>query len=1117
MKSRTTHIWISASLALGLLVAGVWLLVRPTTLTPESQLAQQTQAQALGVTPERFSPGPGGEEEEGGEGQVLLSVADYFVTRYTYPTGEFDATWLAASAEQAKLVPTGIPAGTYELQRNVNGTQAVLDLDPLQFTSLGPQPLQSNGCQGCFPYGLVSGRIEVIVTDPISTNIAYFGSDGGGVWKTTNCCSAATTWTHVTDDENLYGLAVDDLVIDPNNHNILYGGTGDLNFGSFSFGTVGVLKSTDYGETWELLGTDVFTPGYPRPTSFPQYQAIGKVRVDPRNSNTVIAGTKTGLFFSYDAGVNWTGPCLTNNFSAQRQDITGLIVHDNGTNTLLYAAVGTRGFNTTVQPDLNLNGANAVYSTTVPSNGCPASWNLLNTGWPAGTGGGTPYPTNTIGRVEIAMAPSNPNVIYAQVADIPNAGGHLGVWRTDNGGATWVQASGPSGPGGCDGPGNQSWYNQILAVDPNNSSTVWMGTIDQFRSTNAGATFSNASCGYSGGTDLHVDQHALAYVGGTSNQLLIGSDGGIYYSPNANAADINSVTFTQLNNTVSTIEFYSGDITNNFAYDTDPGINAGAQDNGSSVFVWNNIPPGPAIWQVKRGGDGMYARIEQLQGLRWYQESQNGNIYVSTTGPNGTYVSAENNWGGDRLSFVFPYEMDKFDCSGGSVCGHMIAGTYRVWETISGAIPATSWYINSPDLTKNTLGNRSFINQLSYAPTDNSIAMVGTNDGNVQFGFGLGQGGANTASWVNVTDNNTILPNRPVLDVTVHHITPTIGFAAVGGFDNNTPSTPGHVFQVTCNADCSSFTWENKTGNLPNIPADSIITNPNIPEQVFVGTDWGLYYTNDIRQDPPVWEHFTAGLPAIMIWDMAVDREGTTLAVFTRSRGAYVWPLPVGYDVTASTSVETGEPGTTVVHHFTVTNEGQDDAYTFSVNNDEWAATIVSGQPISLTAGVSTVVSVEVQIPVTATYNQLDEFDFVVQSVVDPDVSVSAIGRTIADGTAAVQISGDQTGEAEEGEVVTYTVHITNTGTVTDSFDITVGSSVWSVSTSTGSVGPLGVGETAVFEVYVTVGTGTADSVEVTVTSQFHNTVSNSVTLTTTAIIPPPTGFTIYLPTVQRP
>ena len=115
--------------------------------------------------------------------------------------------------------------------------------------------------------------------------------------------------------------------------------------------------------------------------------------------------------------------------------------------------------------------------------------------------------------------------------------------------------------------------------------------------------------------------------------------------------------------------------------------------------------------------------------------------------------------------------------------------------------------------------------------------------------------------------------------------------SACGGFNQNTPTTPGHVFRLECTSNCASFTWSDKTGNLPNIPANTIAANPHMPQQVFVGTDWGLYYTDDINVSTPVWQRHE-GLPHVMIWDMAIDRGFTTLAVFTRSRGAWAWPLP---------------------------------------------------------------------------------------------------------------------------------------------------------------------------------------------------------------------------------
>ena len=189
------------------------------------------------------------------------------------------------------------------------------------------------------------------------------------------------------------------------------------------------------------------------------------------------------------------------------------------------------------------------------------------------------------------------------------------------------------------------------------------------------------------------------------------------------------------------------------------------------------------------------------------------------------------------------------------------------------------------------LGNRSFINQLAYAVSNPSVAIVGTNDGNVQIGFNLGTGVANQANWVNVTGNNTVLPNRPIMDVVTDPLDPLVGYAAVGGFDQNTPTTPGHVYQVICTANFASFQWSDKSGNLPNIPANSIVTNPLSPAQVFVGTDWGLYFTNDITAATPVWMRHE-GVPHVMIWDMAIDRGFTTLALFTRSRGAWAMRLP---------------------------------------------------------------------------------------------------------------------------------------------------------------------------------------------------------------------------------
>ena len=871
------------------------------------------------------------ENEEQEQGRPPVD-GDYWAIRVGYAGDphnlRFEPRWLLASAEQDRHIASGVPAGEKSYRKAAGST---LGLDPNAFTLLGPNPLAGEG----FGNGNNAGRTNVVVSDPDDPTIAYLGSDGGGVWKTTNCCTASTSWTIKTDFPEIASMAIGDITIDPSNHQVMYAGTGDLRYGSFSFGAAGVLKSTDKGETWTLLGEDVFNPFYgPSGGGFPQYQAIGKVVVDPHNSSNVIVGTKTGVYFSYDAGTNWTGPCYTNTFSsgagAQRQDMTGLLAVDQAGSTVLYAAVGTRGLPTPVQPDLVNNGANGVYRTAMPASGCPAvaNWTLLSSGFPAGTGNGTPNTTR--GRLEIAVAPSDSLTLYAMFANVSTRG-VLGVWKTTNGGDTWTQVGTPSGAG------TQMWYDAGVTVSPTDPNVLFISTVDLFRSLDGGATYLNLTQAYNGGP-VHPDNHARTIVGGDANHVINGNDGGVYYVSNAlTATSAFNADWVAMNDTLPTIEIYHGDVTADFATSASPGATAGFQDNGSATVVYAG-PPAPAAWNATYGGDGIVSRIEPVLQQRWYYSSQNGDVVVSTNGPDEPESSASGGWSSDVLSFVFPFEIYRYGvldapgsgCTAAQGCTHLIAGSNRVWETTSGGVNGAGWAAKTPNLTKNNLilgsDNRSFINNVHYSISDPSVAIVGTNDGNVQYVFGLGAAGAATP--VDVTGSNSVLPNRPILDVATDPFNPLVGYAAVGGFSANSPTTPGHVMQVTCTAQCASFTWVDKSGNLPDIPANAVIVNPNIPNQVFAGMDWGLYYTDNINANPPVWQRFE-GLPHVMVWSFSIDRGFTTLAAFTRSRGAWAWPLPQPSGGTADVGVTIAtdadaRAGTQFDYTMTVTNNGPD-------------------------------------------------------------------------------------------------------------------------------------------------------------------------------------------------
>jgi hypothetical protein len=929
--------------------------------------------------PERYMPVPGG--SSGDEARGLAELEQYWWDRLTYPTGRFDPAWVRAAAAQHARMASGVPAGPY-LKLDLANPNA---LSTTNFTALGPQPLRMTGCSGCFDYTTTEGRVNAIAVDPTTTIngsiVAYSGAVGGGVWKTTNCCSANTTWTVVTDDPLISTTAIDTVTIDPSNHNTIYAGTGDLNFGSFSMGSQGILKSTDAGATWTVLGADVFGMVYTEPPGqFPQYNAVGKVRVDPNNSNQVVAGTKQGVYFSYDGGVNWTGPCFTNNFSTQRQDVTGLELSNmGGGNTRIIAAIGTRGFATTVQYDLNQNGANGLYSATMGSTGCPSFTSIASnangfvfgnqvtgspytTGASMNAGSGSPFVNTTtgnqLGRIDVAVAPSNANYIYAQGQSIaPNNNGgcgntngcQLGAWASTDGGATWSYMEGSQGGSlrnctGGQGDYPQNWYDQGVAVDPNNPDRVFFDTFDVWFATRTGTIWNDTSCGYSGVSPhpVHVDQHALAFVPGSSSILVIGNDGGVHGTTNADIVNqTQDPTWFNMDTGINTIEFYSGDISGNFANAASPQASGGSQDNASASVTFTGTPTGPVLWQVGIGGDGFYSRIDPVgtgTSLRFWQGQNNGALHrcvsncTAQFAPWGGNVSGgSGNWSNDTRSFILPYDLFHGGIPGGDDCppagvpggcGHLIAGTTRVWETILGGSSSFSpgnWYVtNNPitqNMTKQTLGNRSHINQVKYSPKYQSVAMVGTNDANAWIGFNLGTGTQAQANWVNITNNNTVLPLRPVLgialDPSVSAANLPVGYAGVGGFNANTPTTPGHVFQVTCTANCGSFTWADKTGDLPDIPVDSIIVNPNNPQQVFAGTDWGVYYTDDVTVASPVWQRFENGLPHAMVWDMQIDRGSTTLSVWTRSRGAYVFPLPGGGPTPTPTPTATATPSAT--------------------------------------------------------------------------------------------------------------------------------------------------------------------------------------------------------------
>ena len=218
------------------------------------------------------------------DGERMIDQETYWNHRLTYPTGKFNPEWVRRAAQQDAQIKRGVPAGRKRGQPSIRALRSnadggatslavnnslapssggnVADIDSVTagtaFLAIGPQPEHMTGCSGCYDYGTTEGRINDIVFDQTTPTTAYAGSVGGGVWKTTNCCSASTTWSVTTDDPLIGTTSINSVTVDPNNSSTVYAGTGDLNYGSFSMGSQGVLKSTDGGATWTTLGANVF-------------------------------------------------------------------------------------------------------------------------------------------------------------------------------------------------------------------------------------------------------------------------------------------------------------------------------------------------------------------------------------------------------------------------------------------------------------------------------------------------------------------------------------------------------------------------------------------------------------------------------------------------------------------------------------------------------------------------------------------------------------------------------------------------------------------------------------------------------------------------------------------
>lgn len=435
------------------------------------------------------------------------------------------------------------------------------------------------------------GRVNRITFDPQNNNIVWSATPAGGLWKSID---GGQNWT--TNTDKLTNLGISDVVIHPENSNIMYIGTGDRDAGdTYSFG---VLKSTDGGNTWVPTGlTNVVT----------QQARINDLYIHPDHPDTLMACTNTGIFRTTDAGATWT---------SVRSGAHNEIVQKPDNPNVLYVA--TRN-----------SGSNRIYKSV--DNG--VTWTVINS---------SVLPSSSR-RIELAVTPDDDSYVYALYGNTSNGFG--GIFRSTDEGANWTsRATSPNLLGwrtdGNDN-GGQAWYDLALAVNPADKDELFVGGVNIWTSTNGGSSWSLAAHWYGGGGApyVHADVHDLEYRPGT-DQLYAATDGGIYRDM------VNQFSWDALNDGLNITQYYKF---SNAMTDTTHVV-AGAQDNGTHYRRASG-------WDDIYGGDGMDCAIDTKDPNTVYVSVYYGDFSKSTNGGfsyNATFnlpPAGNGNW-------VTPFLMD---------------------------------------------------------------------------------------------------------------------------------------------------------------------------------------------------------------------------------------------------------------------------------------------------------------------------------------------------------------------------------------------------------------------------------------------------------------------------
>lgn len=455
-------------------------------------------------------------------------------------------------------------------KQNNNNAKAAVAAMSSDWTQVGPVNNPHQNGYAAYPG---KGRINVVTEDTNNTQILYAGAAAGGVWKTTD---GGTNWSPKSD--NLAGLGVTDILVDPSNSNIIYMATGDGNASHIS--SIGLFKSTNGGDTWSSTGlTFVLSDN----------DYIRDIAFAPGNSNKIFALTTHRIKYSTDAGATWQDATTSPTYSS-----------------ILYKSIVFDPNNT---------------MKVVVSDGFSGIWVSTNGG--ANFTIHSVFEGNSFNTSKLTVTPNDPDHFYAMYAD-----GKFKKFRFafDDTTADLISETTISGYN------SQGGYNIAIAVSPTNKDNILVGGVRGYRSTDGGTTFSVMTNPYNDppgvGFYVHPDHHHLSFIDG--NTVLNGHDGGVHRGAfNATTA----AQWTDLSNGLVITQSYNIAVTQTTNGDDFMMAN---QDNDGFSKV---LKDGTRQWVSCLAGDGTATGIDYNTTDTRYLGGTKGALYRTDDGYASSYNS----------------------------------------------------------------------------------------------------------------------------------------------------------------------------------------------------------------------------------------------------------------------------------------------------------------------------------------------------------------------------------------------------------------------------------------------------------------------------------------------